>query len=89
MPDESCRKCGGLLLEFSICAKCRGPIQDICRICGEKTMERYHDGICFRKDELDAPKVKSNILIDPIDTNVSNLNQKFFKYATLKLLKWK
>lgn len=48
MPDESCRKCGGILLDFAICAKCRAPFQYICRICGTKTLEQVHDAICFR-----------------------------------------
>jgi len=50
LPDESCRKCGGLLLDYSVCAKCRAPIQFICRICGMKTLEWFHDGLCFRPD---------------------------------------
>jgi hypothetical protein len=53
MPDESCRKCGGLLLEYTVCAKCREVTRFVCRICGFKTMERFHDGLCFRpKSEL-------------------------------------
>jgi len=48
LPDESCRKCGGLLLEFSICGDCREPIQLICRICSQKTEFKYHDGFCFK-----------------------------------------
>lgn len=60
MPDESCRKCGGMLLDYSICAKCMASIQYICRICGKRTLEQTHDSICFRKDELDAPKVRHN-----------------------------
>jgi hypothetical protein len=48
MPDESCRKCGGVLLDFAICAKCRTPIQFICRICGTITLEQIHDILCFR-----------------------------------------
>jgi predicted amidophosphoribosyltransferase len=47
MPDESCRKCGGLLLEYLICANCREIVQFICRICGYKNHERFHDGFCF------------------------------------------
>ena len=50
MPDESCRSCGGLLLNYIICAKCKAPIQFMCRICGKKTIERFHDGLCFRPD---------------------------------------
>ena len=48
MPDESCRKCGGLLLDYAVCAKCRATIQFICRICGTKTLEKIHEPICFR-----------------------------------------
>lgn len=48
LPDESCRKCGGLLLEFSICGICREPTQLICRICAKKTSQKYHDGYCFQ-----------------------------------------
>lgn len=48
MPDESCRRCGGLLVNFAICAKCRAPIQFICRICGQITLEQIHDNICFK-----------------------------------------
>ena len=50
LPDESCRKCGGLLLNYLICAKCRAPVKFVCRICGMKTLERFHDGLCFRPD---------------------------------------
>ena len=49
MPDESCRKCGGLLLEYTVCAECREVTQFVCRICGTKTIERSHDGFCFRQ----------------------------------------
>ncbi len=52
MPDESCRKCGGLLLDYLICAKCRAPTQFMCRICGLKTVERFHDSVCFRVDDF-------------------------------------
>ena len=48
VPDESCRKCGGLLLEHSICAKCRGPNQFICRICGKITLQQHHSN-CFNE----------------------------------------
>lgn len=50
MPDESCRKCGGMLLELLVCAKCRAPTQFICRICAHETTPRFHEQICFRLD---------------------------------------
>ena len=52
MPDESCRKCGGLLLEYYICGDCKEPTQLFCRICAQKTIQRYHDGYCFKVNEL-------------------------------------
>ncbi len=46
MPDESCRKCGGILRVYSLCAKCRKTINHICIMCGIKSMELLHDH-CF------------------------------------------
>ncbi len=60
MPDESCRKCGGLLLDFLVCGKCRTTIQFICRICGQKTIPRFHEQICFRLYDITR---KNNIKI--------------------------
>ena len=57
MPDESCRRCGGLLLNYAMCAKCKAKIQQICRICGAKTLEQVHDQICFREDEINQWQV--------------------------------
>ena len=51
VPDDSCRKCGGMLLEHSICAQCREPNQFICRICGTMTIQQYHTA-CFNKTRL-------------------------------------
>jgi len=42
LPDESCRKCGGILAEYSICAKCRISNQLICRICRMLKLQQYH-----------------------------------------------
>ena len=50
LPDESCRKCGGLLIELSICAKCREPNQYVCRICGNQTLQQFHN-YCFHEIE--------------------------------------
>ncbi|MEX0640169.1 MAG: hypothetical protein WD018_03005 [Nitrosopumilaceae archaeon] len=47
MPDESCRGCGGMLIEYLVCADCREVVQFVCRICCQKTLERFHDGFCF------------------------------------------
>jgi hypothetical protein len=57
MPDESCRRCGGLLLEYTICAKCRDVTKFVCRNCAHKTLERFHDGFCFIITEQCIPVV--------------------------------
>ena len=42
MPDESCRMCGGSLIDFSQCAECKKVISLICKSCGNKTEEKFH-----------------------------------------------
>lgn len=61
LPDESCRKCGGMLLDFSLCGKCRDATRFICRICGTLTLERFHEPICYNMINYDE-KVLPHIL---------------------------
>lgn len=42
MPDESCRKCGGNLLEFLKCGECNRPTRFVCGRCRKKTNYQYH-----------------------------------------------
>ena len=42
MPDDSCRKCGGTLVKYSLCAGCMRAIQQICLECGSKSEEMSH-----------------------------------------------
>jgi predicted amidophosphoribosyltransferase len=42
MPDESCRRCGGTLIKFSLCAECRRTMQQVCPKCGLITVEKLH-----------------------------------------------
>lgn len=42
MPDESCRTCGGTLVNCSLCPSCRKMTQRICNMCGFKTKEQIH-----------------------------------------------
>lgn len=76
MPDESCRKCGGMLLEYSVCAKCRTANQFICKTCMSKTLIRYHDGVCFVTElenvvtnKLSRPQIDSYGLIMLAENN--------------------
>ncbi|MGI0040701.1 MAG: hypothetical protein ACRD94_01915 [Nitrosopumilaceae archaeon] len=40
--NELCRKCGELLLEFSLCVRCKESIQQICSTCKKTTEEQFH-----------------------------------------------
>ena len=42
MPDESCRHCGGKLIDFSQCAECKGITRKICKSCQGITTEQFH-----------------------------------------------
>ena len=46
MHDEMCRKCGGMLTNWSLCSECRKPIKRICLQCGSHTEELVHS-MCF------------------------------------------
>lgn len=39
---ESCRKCGGTLKKYSLCAICRQAMQHICMQCGSKSEGMSH-----------------------------------------------
>ena len=52
MPDESCRGCGGNLLDFSQCAECKQVISLICKSCHRKTMEQYHSQCLLAEPEF-------------------------------------
>jgi hypothetical protein len=42
LPDESCRHCGGSLIDFAQCAECKKVISMICKSCRNKTEEQFH-----------------------------------------------
>lgn len=46
MHDELCRKCGGMLTNWSLCSECRKPVKRICIQCGSHTVEVIHN-LCF------------------------------------------
>ena len=54
MPDESCRKCGGLLMRYSLCAECKQIIQQICTKCGLKAEERFHADCFYHIESIQA-----------------------------------
>jgi len=42
LPDESCRRCGGTLIIYSLCAVCKQAMQHICVRCGSKSEGMLH-----------------------------------------------
>ena len=42
MPDESCRQCGGILIDLAQCATCKKIISLICKSCWTKSAEQFH-----------------------------------------------
>lgn len=41
LPDQSCRKCGGELLKYTLCAECKKVTQWACKLCNLTTMETH------------------------------------------------
>jgi hypothetical protein len=50
MPDESCRACGGTLINCTLCAECKEVVSMICKKCGSRTLEQFH-GFCMYQVE--------------------------------------
>ena len=63
MPDESCRACGGLLMEYSQCAGCKKVIRLICKSCHTKTMEQFHSDCILGEDSY---RNSRNSLFEPL-----------------------
>lgn len=66
MPDTSCRKCGGLLTKFSLCAECRKPVQQICTSCGVTTLQIFHKDCFYHVDSF-----QTNVLRDIFNESFS------------------
>lgn len=80
MPDTSCRKCGGLLTKFSLCAECRKPIQQICTSCRITTSQVFHKDCFYHVDSF-----QSNIIsIDTIFNKLSHFDKSGVGNATHK-----
>jgi len=58
MPDESCRKCGGILKRYSLCAECRKATQLICVKCGSLTMDTLHMNCFYNVDFVEESRQK-------------------------------
>ena len=61
MPDESCRTCGGILIDCTLCAQCKEVTTMICKKCGSRTLEQFHGGCMY---EVDAIQTQTEIGMD-------------------------
>ena len=51
MPDESCRTCGGGLVNYRLCSDCRKVTQKKCRVCSRTTILQSHQ-YCVKNSPL-------------------------------------
>ncbi len=75
MPDESCRNCGGSLVNNSLCPTCRKIKQRICNICGSKTEEQVHSNCLYLESSQSRNEMKINVLA-PTPSKRGKINQK-------------
>lgn len=52
MPDESCRTCGGPLINCTLCAECKSVIGLICSNCGTRTLEQFHKNCMYKVEKF-------------------------------------
>ena len=83
MPDESCRTCGGTLVNCSLCPSCRKMTQRICNICGFKTEEQIHFDCLYVESSTARNGMKINI-ITPMSSKRKEINQKSKKIHPLR-----
>ena len=83
MPDESCRTCGGSLVNCSLCPGCRKMTQRICNICGFKTEEQIHSNCLYLESSQTRNGMKIN-LIAHMPSKREEINQKSEKTHTLR-----
>ncbi|RDJ31377.1 MAG: hypothetical protein DWQ18_02735 [Crenarchaeota archaeon] len=57
MPDESCRLCGGVLNDCTQCAQCKEVISMICRNCGTRTPEQFHNSCMYHIESIQTDRV--------------------------------
>ncbi|MGI0026944.1 MAG: hypothetical protein ACREAD_03805 [Nitrosopumilaceae archaeon] len=80
MPDESCRTCGGTLVNCSLCPNCRKMTQRICNICGFKTKEQTHSNCLY----VESFPTRNGMKLDLIAPMTKKINQKSEKTRPLR-----
>jgi len=84
MPDESCRTCGGVLISCSMCPECRKITQRICRICGSKTAEQFHDRCLYIESTTSRNGLEMEVVISPQPSHRSSAYSNNYKNHTLR-----
>ncbi|MEX0911275.1 MAG: hypothetical protein WDZ43_03995 [Nitrosopumilaceae archaeon] len=84
MPDESCRTCGGVLISCSMCPECRKITQRICRICGSKTAEQFHDRCLYIESIPSRNGMEMEVVISPKFSHRSSADSNNSKNHTLR-----
>ncbi|MGQ0795204.1 MAG: hypothetical protein ACT4N5_03350 [Nitrosopumilaceae archaeon] len=84
MPDESCRTCGGVLISCSMCPECRKIIQWICRQCGSKTAEQFHDRCLYIESITSRNGMEMEVVISPQLGHKSSIYRNNSKNHTLR-----
>lgn len=83
MPDESCRTCGGTLVNCSLCPGCRKMTQRICNMCGFKTKEQIHSNCLLLESSQTRNGMKINV-IAPVYNKRKEIHQKSEKTHSLR-----
>ena len=83
MPDDSCRTCGGTLVNCSLCPSCRKMTQRICNICGFKTKEQVHSNCLYVESSQTRNGMKINLIV-PIPGKKKEINHKSEKVHTMR-----
>ena len=84
MPDESCRTCGGVLISCSMCPECRKITQRICRICGSKTAEQFHERCLYIESITSRNGMEMDVVISPQFGHKSSVYSNNSKNHTLR-----
>ena len=84
MPDESCRTCGGVLISCSMCPECRKITQRICRICGSKTAEQFHERCLYLESITSRNGMELDVVISSQSSHKSSVYSNNSKNHTLR-----
>ena len=81
MPDESCRTCGGELVNSMVCSDCRKVTQKKCRVCSHTTFLQSHQ-YCVKNSTSNQKQP----LVQVIQKNkVSKTHKKSLRFSLLAI----